>query len=50
LATVWSVAFRPDGHMLASVGSKKVIGQKDSIEADPTLRVWELLPAAKAGK
>jgi WD40 repeat protein len=49
-ATVWSVAFRPDGHMLASAGSKKVVGPKDSIEADPTLRVWELLPAAKTGK
>jgi WD40 repeat protein len=49
-ATVWSVAFRPDGKMLASAGSKRVIGQKDRVDDEPTIRLWELLPAKKAAK
>ncbi|HKB41112.1 MAG TPA: hypothetical protein VKD72_32085, partial [Gemmataceae bacterium] len=48
--TVWSVAFSPDGKTVASAGSKRGIGKRDSPEDDPTLRLWELIPARKADK
>jgi WD40 repeat protein len=48
--TVWSVAFSPDGKILASAGSKGVIGKYDPREGDPTIRLWEWVPAKKADK
>jgi WD40 repeat protein len=49
-ATVFSVAFSPDGKILASAGSKGVIGKYDPRGGDPTLRLWEWIPAKKADK
>jgi WD40 repeat protein len=49
-ATVWAVAFRRDGKTLASAGSRRIIGQKDSVHGDETLRLWEWIPAEKADK
>jgi WD40 repeat protein len=57
-ATVWSVAFSPDGKTLASAGnkgalvSKWVIGPlpRNPRDRDPTVRLWEWVPAKKADK
>jgi WD40 repeat protein len=49
-ATVWSVAFSSDGKTVASAGSKGVIGPRDPREGDPTLRLWEWIPARKADR
>ena len=48
--SVWSVAFSPDGKTVASAGSKRVIGMRGSPEDEPTLRLWELIPARKADR
>ena len=39
-ATVWSVAFSPDGLTAASAGSRRVIGERGRMGDDPTLRLW----------
>jgi WD40 repeat protein len=41
LGTVWSVSFSRTGKLLASTGSKTVIGKRDPREGNPTLRLWE---------
>jgi WD40 repeat protein len=48
--TVWSVAFSPDGKTVATAGSKEIIGPRDQFEPDPTVRLWEWIPARKAGR
>jgi WD40 repeat protein len=47
-ATVWAVAFSPNGKNLATAGSKGIIGRHDRREGDPTLRLWEWVPAKKS--
>jgi WD40 repeat protein len=50
-ATVmWAVAFRPDGKVLASAGSKRVVGQINRLEGDETLSLWELVSPQKADR
>jgi WD40 repeat protein len=49
-ASVWSVAFSPDGKTLASAGSKQIIGLRDRLEDDPTLRLWAVVPSRKEDK
>jgi WD40 repeat protein len=50
-ATVWSVAFSPDGTTLASAGNKGVLSRRRGPgERDPTLRLWEWIPAKKSDK
>ena len=50
-ATVWAVAFSPDGLMAASAGSRRVIGERGRMSDDPTLRLWGLVNGAgDAGK
>jgi sugar lactone lactonase YvrE len=48
--TVWSVAFSKDGRTVASAGGKGVIGPRDPREGDPTIRLWEWVPAGKPEK
>jgi uncharacterized protein (TIGR03067 family) len=49
-ATVWSVAFSPDGRTVASAGKRRVIERFDRMEGDETLRLWELVLPKKADK
>jgi WD40 repeat protein len=48
--TTWAVAFHPDGKVLASAGSKRLIGQRDRIDGDETLHLWELIPSRRADR
>jgi WD40 repeat protein len=51
LVPVWSVAFSPDGKTLASAGWKRMARRPlDDDDNDPTLRLWEWVPAKKADK
>jgi hypothetical protein len=50
-ASVWSVAFSPDGKTLATAGTKGVLSRRGGRgESDPTLRLWEWVPAKKSDK
>jgi WD40 repeat protein len=46
-ALVWSVAFSPDGKTVASAGRERAMGPLDPRPGDPTIRLWEFLPAPK---
>jgi WD40 repeat protein len=50
LATVWTVAFSPDGKTVASTGSKRVIGPRDNGEDEAILRLWEWIPPKKTDR
>ncbi|HEY7311457.1 MAG TPA: hypothetical protein VH643_18995 [Gemmataceae bacterium] len=50
LGAVWSVAFSPDGKRVATAGSKRLMVPKNDTVSDPTVRLWELIPAKKVDK